>query len=92
MPATYSKDNPSGLPDFNNTEKAYAHLSSGELRRALFLFQTVGNAKLVGVGKILMQWALALRIPIGWAIRPTIYSHFCGGETIEGCETQVNKL
>ena len=92
MPATYSKDNPSGLPDFNNTEKAYAHLSSGELRRALVLFQTVGNAKLVGVGKILMQWALALRIPIGWAIRPTIYSHFCGGETIEGCETQVNKL
>ena len=35
---------------------------------------------------------MALRIPIGWAIRPTIYSHFCGGETIEGCEEQVDKL
>jgi proline dehydrogenase len=92
MPATYIKDNPSSLPDFNNTEQAYAHLSSGELRRALLLFQTVGNAQLVGFGKTLMQWAMALRIPIGWAIRPTIYSHFCGGETIEGCEEQVGKL
>jgi proline dehydrogenase len=92
MQVSPSKNNPSGLPDFNNLEQAYAHLSSRELRRALVLFQTVGNAKMVKLGKVLMQLALTLRIPIGWAIRPTIYSHFCGGETIDGCEPQVKKL
>jgi proline dehydrogenase len=92
MPAPFSKTPPSELPDFNNMEQAYAHLSSAELRRALWLFHTVGNARLVGLGKVLMQWAMALHIPIGWAIRPTIYRHFCGGETIEGSETQVAKL
>tara|TARA_B110000503_G_scaffold141788_1_gene236375 strand:- start:68 stop:1351 length:1284 start_codon:yes stop_codon:yes gene_type:complete len=92
MPAPFTKETPSELPDFNNMEQAYAHLSSAELRRALWLFQTVGNARLVGLGKVLMQWAMALRIPVGWAIRPTIYRHFCGGETIEGSEAQVAKL
>ena len=92
MQPSPSKTNPSGMPDFNNLEQAYAHLNSGELRRARILFQTVGNAKMVAVGKVLMQVALALRIPIGWAIRPTIYSHFCGGESIAGCEARVEKL
>ncbi len=79
-------------PDFNNTEQAFSHLSDGELRKALLLFQTVGNPTLVRLGKVLMQAALALRIPVGWAIRPTIYAHFCGGESIADSEATVAKL
>ena len=33
-----------------------------------------------------------MRIPVGWAIRPTVYSHFCGGETISECEKTVATL
>ena len=79
-------------PNFEDTQRAFAHLSEGELTRALVLFQTVGNIRLVRVGKALMQLALALRIPVGWAIRPTVYSHFCGGETISECEETVATL
>lgn len=79
-------------PNFEDTQRAFAHLSEGELKRALVLFQTVGNIRLVRVGKALMQLALALRIPVGWAIRPTVYSHFCGGETIAECEETVATL
>jgi len=66
-------------PNFENTERAFAHLDSGQLKKALVLFQTVGNNSLVKTGKVLMNLALALRLPVGWAIRPTVYSHFCGG-------------
>lgn len=79
-------------PDFEDAQRAFAHLSERELRRAMVLFQTVGNIRLVRVGKALMQLALALRIPVGWAIRPTVYSHFCGGETISECEGTVATL
>ena len=79
-------------PNFEDTQRAFAHLSEGELTRALVLFRTVGNIRLVRVGKALMQLALALRIPVGWAIRPTVYSHFCGGETIAECEETVATL
>ena len=79
-------------PNFEDTQRAFAHLSEGELMRALVLFQTVSNIRLVRVGKALMQFALALRIPVGWAIRPTVYSHFCGGETITECEKTVATL
>lgn len=80
------------IPDFEDTKRAFAHLTERELTRAMVLFQTVGNIGLVRVGKALMQLALALRIPVGWAIRPTVYSHFCGGETIAECEETVATL
>ena len=80
------------IPDFNNTAQAFAHLSDAELRKAIVLFQTVGNPRLVRIGKVLMNLALRLRIPVGWAIRPTVYAHFCGGESIEHCEPAVAKL
>jgi len=80
------------IPDFEDTKRAFAHLTERELTRAMVLFQTVGTIGLVRVGKALMQLALALRIPVGWAIRPTVYSHFCGGETIAECEETVATL
>ena len=79
-------------PDFNNTEQAFSHLSDGELRKALLLFQTVGNPALVRFGKLLMNIALTLRIPVGWAVRPTVYAHFCGGESIVESEPTVAQL
>ena len=81
-----------GSPNFENTERAFAHLDSGQLKKALVLFQTVGNSSLVKTGKVLMNLALALRIPVGWAIRPTVYSHFCGGETIPECDKTMERL
>jgi proline dehydrogenase len=80
------------LPRFNDTAQAFQHLSDAELRRAVALFSLIGKPWLVNVGSALANLALSLRIPLGWAVRPTVYAHFCGGESIEDSEATVDKL
>ena len=82
----------SPLPRFNDTAQAFQHLSDAELRRAVTLFALIGKPWLVHVGSVLAHLALKLRIPLGWAVRPTVYAHFCGGESIAGSEATVSKL
>ena len=82
----------SNLPRFNDTAQAFQHLSDAELRRAVALFALIGKPWLVNVGSALANVALALRIPLGWAVRPTVYAHFCGGESIDDSEETVAKL
>ncbi|MEO0404583.1 MAG: proline dehydrogenase family protein [Bacteroidota bacterium] len=72
-------------PDFNNTEVAFQSKNNRALRKAYWLFRLVGSPLLVKVGKIATNIALGLRLPIKWAVKPTIFSQFCGGETIEQC-------
>ncbi|MDR1130155.1 MAG: proline dehydrogenase family protein, partial [Prevotellaceae bacterium] len=36
--------------------------------------------------------ALKIRLPITWAVKPTLYRHFVGGETIEECFPAMNKM
>ncbi|MEY3009636.1 MAG: hypothetical protein RLZZ314_278 [Bacteroidota bacterium] len=82
----------SSLPRFNDTAQAFQHLTDGELRRAVALFSLIGKPWLVHVGSAVANLALALRIPLGWAVRPTVYAHFCGGESIDDSEETVAKL
>ena len=81
-----------GLPNFDNTELAYRHLSDGDLKRGRALFELLSRPWLVGVGSLFARLALAVRIPIAWAIRPTVYAQFCGGETIEESEETIELL
>ena len=82
----------SNLPRFNDTAQAFQHLTDGELRRAVALFSLIGKPWLVNVGGAFANVALALRIPLGWAVRPTVYAHFCGGESIDDSEETMAKL
>ena len=81
-----------GLPNFDNTELAFRHLSDGDLKRGRVLFSLLSRPWLVGIGSFFARLALALRIPIGWAIKPTVYAHFCGGETIDDSEDTIEML
>lgn len=38
------------------------------------------------------ELAIAIHFPIGWAVKPTIYKHFVGGETLEKCAPCVAEL
>ena len=60
--------------------------------KAYFLFKAISSKTLVSVGGFFARLAIRLRLPIGWIVKPTIYSHFCGGETIEDCLPTVQKL
>ena len=77
---------------FNNTEIAFRIKSGSELRKAFILFKAISNRILVMAGGGLARLAISIRLPIGWIVKPTIYSHFCGGETIEDCLPTVQKL
>ena len=77
---------------FGNTEIAFKSRSDKDLNRAYFLFKIIANNGLVYMGKKLSYLALRLKIPVGWVAKPTIYSHFVGGETIEECKKNVRLL
>lgn len=77
---------------FDNLETAFHYKSDGELKFAYWLFKMVGNPGLVRLGKAITQMAIKLRLPISWLIKPTIYRHFCGGETIEDCMAVSKKM
>jgi proline dehydrogenase len=77
---------------FSSTEIAFKIKSDRELRRAYVLFKAISNRTLVKVGGFLSKLAIHIRFPIGWIVKPTIYSHFCGGENIDDCIPTIRKL
>lgn len=78
--------------DFSNTEIAFKSKSNRELNRAYWLFKMVGSPAFVGFGKTAVNVALAIRFPISWAVKPTIFKQFCGGENIEECSSTIKVL
>ncbi len=68
---------------FNNTESAFAYKSDRELKKARFLFRSMGMAWLVRLGTRLTPWAIRSGLPVKGLIRNTLFSQFVGGETLE---------
>jgi len=77
---------------FENTENAFAYKSNAELKKARFLFKSMGNAFLVRWGIRLTPWAIRLKLPIRGLIRSTIFSQFVGGETLDQTAPVARKL
>ena len=80
------------MVSFENTEIAFKIKSNTALNKAYYLFKVMANNHLVKIGDVAVYAALKLHFPIGWAVKPTIYSHFVGGETIEECQKVVTNL
>ena len=72
-----------GSISFDNTENAFAYKSNKELKRAFFLFSTMGYPVLVKLGTRITPWAIRAGLPIKGLIRKTIAGQFVGGETLE---------
>jgi proline dehydrogenase len=77
---------------FDNTENAFAYKTNAELKKARFLFQSMGNHFLVKWGIRLTPLAMRLKLPIRGLIRKTIFSQFVGGETLEQTAPVARKL
>jgi proline dehydrogenase len=77
---------------FENTENAFAYKSNAELKKARFLFKSMGNAFLVKWGIRLTPLAIRMKIPIKGLIRKTIFSQFVGGETLDQTAPVARKL
>ena len=77
---------------FDSTENAFAYKSNAELKKARFLFRSMGNAFLVKWGTRLTPWAIRSKLPINGIIRNSIFSQFVGGETLEQTAAVARKL
>jgi proline dehydrogenase len=80
------------MESFNNTEIAFAWRTNNELRKAQLLFKTISWPTLVSIGSFSLKIALAIRFPIAWLVKPTIFSHFVGGENLNECKPTVDLL
>ncbi len=77
---------------FDNTEIAFKYKSSQELKKAKVLFKTIASPTFVKMGKSLTKFAIKCKLPISWAIKPTLYRHFVGGESLNECAPTVEML
>ncbi len=80
------------MVSFENTEIAFSSKSNKDLKRAHWLFKMVKSPGFVKFGKAMTNFALAVRLPIKWIIKPTIFKQFCGGETIDQCDSTIDEL
>ncbi len=72
---------------FENTENAFAHKTSKELKRAKFLFNTMAYPWFVQLGTRLTPFIMKTGLPfVHQLIRKTIFKQFVGGETLQQTE------
>lgn len=77
---------------FDNTEYAFAYKSDKELKKAHFLFSSMGIGWLVKLGIRLTPWAMKSGLPVKGLIRDTIFRQFVGGETLQQTAKVADKL
>src|SRR6056297_3355955 len=80
------------MVDFETTKIAFQNKSNNDLRQSHFLFNTLARPIVVKTGKLFLNIALKINFPIKWIVKPTVYKHFCGGETISECDPVVKKM
>ncbi|MFA6769753.1 MAG: proline dehydrogenase family protein [Bacteroidales bacterium] len=66
--------------------------SKGDLRNAQLLFSVIKTPFVVKLAKIMTNTALAIHFPVAWAVKPTLYRQFVGGESLEECSKLVDLL
>lgn len=78
---------------FDNTAFAFAYKTDKELKRAHFLFNSMGKPWLINLGLKLTPWAIKWKLPfVKPIIRNTIFKQFVGGETLEQTAPVAKKL
>ncbi|MBP6432566.1 MAG: proline dehydrogenase family protein [Ferruginibacter sp.] len=78
---------------FDNTATAFAHKTDKALKKAHFLFSSMGKPWLVKWGTKLTPFAIKWHFPFTKTIiRNTIFKQFVGGETLEETATVANEL
>lgn len=77
---------------FDNTAIAFEAKTDKALKKANFLFSNIGKPWLVKFGAVMTPIAFKLRLPIKGIIKSTIFSQFCGGETLEEAATTALQL
>jgi proline dehydrogenase len=85
--------NPQPVISFDNTEFAFEYKSNKELKKAQFLFSSMGKPWLLDLGLKITPWAMKWNIPFTKSIiRSTLSAQFIGGETLDQTAKVADKL
>jgi len=52
----------------------------------------MGIGWLTSIGATLLKIALAIKLPVKGIVKATVFEQFCGGESIEDCESRIQEL
>ncbi|UPK71842.1 proline dehydrogenase family protein [Chitinophaga filiformis] len=77
---------------FENTAIAFESKTDKALKKADFLFSSIGKPWLVKLGATVTPVALNMGLPIKGLIRNTIFSQFCGGESLQEAAQTATQL
>jgi len=77
---------------FDNTETAFAYKDNAALKKARFLFSSMGIGPLVKLGTKITPWAIRAGLPVKGIIRNTIFKQFVGGESLNETAEVASKL
>ena len=78
--------------DFSDTETAFKMKTKMDLRQSHLLYLTLSSPSVVRLLKSLTLMSLAIRLPIKAIVKATVFRQFCGGETVDECEPQIQRL
>ena len=78
--------------DFTNTEVAFKMKTKNDLRQSKLLFATLSSPQVVQTLKGLTLASLFLKLPIKGIVKATVFRQFCGGESVEECQPQIDRL
>lgn len=85
-------NNPASI-SFENTESAFAYKSDKALKKARFLFSSMGKPWLLNSGLKITPLAIKWNLPFTkTVIRNTIFAQFVGGETLQETAPVAKKL
>jgi proline dehydrogenase len=77
---------------FDNTEFAFEYKSDRQLKKARFLFSSMGKPWLVKLGIKLTPWTIKAGLPVKGILRQTIFAQFVGGETLKETAAVARRL
>lgn len=83
---------PTQILSFDNTEDIFSSYSNADLKRKLLLFKAINSPLLTKVGTSFTTFSMKLGLPVSWAIKPTIFRQFCGGETLDETQPVIDEL
>ena len=78
--------------NFEDTATAFSDKSNRELKKKYQLFRLINSPLLTNISTKLTKIAFRLHLPVKSLVKKTIFTQFCGGETIEECEATIREL
>ena len=79
--------------DFSNTEIAFTHKSSADLKETYRMFQLMNNPRLVSLMSSLGLMAVKMRLPFHESmIKRTMFKIFCGGTSLLDSQKAIDLL